>query len=74
MAEYNGKIELSKRMKAIAEMVPKSGVVADVGCDHGFVSIYLVQNAVADKVTRQPFSDGSQPVTQAVNSRIWGSS
>lgn len=58
MTEYNGKIELSKRMAAIADMVPKCGVVADVGCDHGFVSIYLVQNAVAEKVIAMDVNEG----------------
>ena len=58
MAEYTRKIELSKRMKAIADMVPKSSVVADVGCDHGFVSIWLVQNAVAEKVIAMDVNKG----------------
>ena len=58
MAEYMKKIELSKRMNAIADMVPKSRVVADVGCDHGFVSIYLVQNAVAEKVIAMDVNKG----------------
>ena len=58
MTEYNKKIELSKRMTAIAEMVPQCGVVADVGCDHGFVSIYLVQNGVAGKVIAMDVNKG----------------
>ena len=58
MTEYNKKIELSKRMTAIAEMVPRCGVVADVGCDHGFVSIYLVQNNVARKVIAMDVNKG----------------
>ncbi len=58
MTEYIRKIELSKRMAAIADMVPKCDVVADVGCDHGFVSIYLVQNAVAEKVIAMDVNKG----------------
>lgn len=58
MAGETKKIELSKRMTAIAEMVPKCGVVADVGCDHGFVSIYLIQNAVAQKVIAMDVNKG----------------
>ncbi len=58
MAEYNKKIELSKRMTAIAEMVPQCGVVADVGCDHGFVSIYLIQNKVAEHVIAMDINKG----------------
>ena len=33
-------------MKAVAQMVPAGHVAADVGCDHGFVSVYLVRNGV----------------------------
>ena len=43
-------IELSIRMKAVADMVTTKGVVADIGCDHAFVSIYLVKNNKAEKV------------------------
>lgn len=43
-------MELSKRMKAVAQMVPAGHITADVGCDHGFVSIYLVKNGVCPHV------------------------
>ncbi len=43
-------MELSKRMKAVADMVTPGLVVADVGCDHGFVSIYLYEKKIAPKV------------------------
>lgn len=43
-------MELSKRMQAVADMVLPGGVVADIGCDHAFVSIYLVENQIVDRV------------------------
>lgn len=43
-------MELSKRMQAVADMVLPGEVVADIGCDHAFVSIYLVENQIADRV------------------------
>ncbi len=43
-------MELSKRLKAIADMVTPGNAVADVGCDHGFVSIYLCRHHIAPKV------------------------
>lgn len=43
-------MELSKRMQAVAQMVPAGHVAADVGCDHGFISIYLVKNGICPHV------------------------
>ena len=43
-------VELSARMQALADMVSKGRTVCDVGCDHGWVSIYLVQQGIASKV------------------------
>lgn len=43
-------IQLSKRMQAVADMVIPGFCVADIGCDHGFVSIYLIQNQIAPHV------------------------
>lgn len=43
-------VELSKRLGCVVGMVEKGAVVADIGCDHGFVSIYLIQAGLADKV------------------------
>ena len=34
-------IELSARMAMNASLVPDGAKVADVGCDHGYVSLYL---------------------------------
>ena len=41
---------LSQRLQALADMVSEGLSVADVGCDHGFVSIYLVQKGISPKV------------------------
>lgn len=43
-------VELSARMQALVDMVSKGRTVCDVGCDHGWVSIYLVQQGIASKV------------------------
>ena len=40
------KVVLSKRLKMLADMVTPGNRLADVGCDHGFLSIYLVQNRI----------------------------
>ena len=43
-------MELSARLKAVAGMVTKGNRVCDVGCDHGYISIYLVKNGVSPYV------------------------
>lgn len=43
-------VQLSKRLQALADMVTPGNRVADVGCDHGFLSIYLVQQGIAPGV------------------------
>lgn len=43
-------IQLSRRMQAVADMTVPGYPVADIGCDHGFVSIYLIQSGIAPHV------------------------
>ena len=45
-----GVISLSKRMQAAADLVSQGKRVCDVGCDHGYVSIYLVQSGKSPRV------------------------
>jgi tRNA (adenine22-N1)-methyltransferase len=42
--------KMSERMKAIAGLVTKGKIVADIGCDHAYISIFLLQEGIADKV------------------------
>ena len=37
-------MELSKRLQAVAELVSNGVTVADVGTDHGYIPIYLVES------------------------------
>lgn len=43
------RIILSKRLQMLADMISRGNRVADVGCDHGFLSIWLVQAQVSPK-------------------------
>ena len=43
-------IKISKRLKKISEYVDDNSYVIDVGCDHGLLSIYLVENKKNIKV------------------------
>ena len=56
-------IRLSERMKAITRMVTPGMRVCDLGCDHGFVSIYLAKENIAPSVLAMDIGKG--PLTQA---------
>lgn len=57
-------IELSKRMKAVASMVTAGNIACDVGCDHGHVSIYLIQKGISPVVIAMDVRKG--PLEHAV--------
>lgn len=42
--------KLSNRLKAIVKFVDKKDSIVDVGCDHGYLSIYLTENKLVKKV------------------------
>lgn len=66
-------IELSLRMKAVADMVIPGSRVCDIGCDHAFVSIYLVANGIADRVIASDVRTGPCAIARDNISR-WGMS
>ena len=49
---------LSVRMQMVAAMVTKGNVLADIGCDHGFVSIYLKEQNICPKVIAMDVNEG----------------
>lgn len=56
-------IELSKRMQSVADMIQPCDAVGDIGCDHAFVSIYLVEQHRAKRVIASDVRRG--PITIA---------
>lgn len=42
-------MQISKRLQRVAAHVQSGGIVADIGCDHGFTSIYLIENHLASR-------------------------
>lgn len=51
-------MELSLRLQAVADMVTKGRRVADIGCDHGYVSIYLCRKKQCPKVIAMDVKKG----------------
>ncbi|MFQ9515185.1 MAG: tRNA (adenine(22)-N(1))-methyltransferase [Eubacterium sp.] len=55
---------LSKRLDAVAKMVTKGNIVADIGTDHGYVPIYLVKSKISPFAYAMDINDG--PVKSAL--------
>ena len=54
-------VQLSRRLKTIAEMVTEGNRLVDVGCDHGYLPVYLMLNhripgAIATDVGKGPLA------------------
>ena len=52
-------MELSNRLLEIAKFVPKNSKVLDVGTDHGYIPVYLVQNSISSEVIASDISPAS---------------
>lgn len=52
-------INLSKRLKCIASMVDEGSILADVGCDHALLDIFLLQNNIIRKAIACDITNGA---------------
>ena len=50
--------KIPKRMLAVAALVDHSKVLADVGCDHAYISINLLENGKADRIIASDLREG----------------
>ncbi len=57
------KIFLAPRLQKIADLVPKSDVVADIGTDHAYIPLYLIKEGKIKKAIASDIKKG--PVTRA---------
>jgi len=61
-------IKLSKRLKVIADFVRPDALVADIGTDHGYIPVYLVQNKIARTVIASDINIG--PIESARSAAV----
>jgi len=52
------KIPLSERLRVCAGFVAPGDRVADIGCDHGYLSIFLLKNGLASHVYASDINEG----------------
>lgn len=65
------KLPISKRLEVCAEFVAAGDRVADIGCDHGYLGIYLIRNNVATSVIASDIRP--MPLKSAINNaEIYG--
>ncbi len=51
-------MELSKRLQAVADLISEGLFVADVGTDHGYIPIYLVETGKCTKALAMDVNEG----------------
>ncbi len=52
------KVPATERMMAIARMVESAKTVSDIGCDHAYTSIYLIEAGIAKHVIAMDINQG----------------
>lgn len=60
-------VKLTPRLSAVASLVKGGGIIADIGTDHGYLPIYLVQtgkvqSAFAADIGREPLKNAEKSV------------
>ncbi len=51
-------VQLTPRLSAIADLVPRGSFIADIGTDHAFLPIYLIQNSTASRAIAADIVEG----------------
>ena len=62
------KIPLSDRLLACCNFVKRGDRVADIGCDHGYLGIYLLTKGIASSVIESDVAEG--PLQSAMRNAV----
>ncbi|MCI1944091.1 MAG: class I SAM-dependent methyltransferase [Clostridium luticellarii] len=57
-------MEISLRLKAVAQMVDSCHCAADIGTDHGYIPIYLIKNHICNRAIASDINVG--PIKRAI--------
>ncbi len=57
-------IQLTKRLLRIADMVPRGTFLADIGTDHAFLPIYLLENSIIERGIAADIVDGPLKIAE----------
>ncbi len=64
-------MEISRRLKEIGNLVIPGSRVADVGCDHAYISLYLIENNISSHIIAMDINQG--PIDRArINVEAYG--
>lgn len=56
-------MQLSKRLQAVADLVTPGNRVADVGCDHAYIPVYLAEHSISPHIIAMDINQG--PIDRA---------
>ncbi|MBO5460405.1 MAG: SAM-dependent methyltransferase [Ruminococcus sp.] len=57
-------MELSKRMQAVADLVTVGNKVADIGTDHAYIPIYLIEENISPAVIAMDINEGPLEIAE----------
>lgn len=52
-------MRLSNRLQTIASFIPQNSIVGDIGTDHGYIPMFLIENKISKKVIATDISENS---------------
>lgn len=58
-------VKLTPRLQCVADTVKPCRFIADIGTDHAYIPVYLVQNGIADKAVASDVVDGPVKIARA---------
>lgn len=61
-------VKLSERLYMVSSLLDKGNVICDVGCDHAYLPVYLIENGIFNKAIAMDIKKG--PLDKAVENII----